>query len=114
MSYNQQMPAPYHEHGVQDGRYEMNAPPSSRERAEYAQYVQNQQPTGLESWFHFRNPSYSKGFIVGAGIALVLANPAVQRAMVAGAVKLWSGMQGGVEEIKERVKDIKAEMSTRD
>ncbi len=66
---------------------------------------------GVESWVNFRNSSYLKGFVVGAGMALVLSNPAVQKALVTGAVKLWSMVQGGVEEVKEQIQDIKAEMS---
>jgi len=66
---------------------------------------------GAESWVNFRNPSYLKGFVVGAGVALVLSNPAVQKALVTGVVKLWSTVQGGVEEVKEQIQDIKAEMS---
>lgn len=71
-------------------------------------------PYGLESWFNFRNSGYLKGFAVGAGVALVLTNPAVQKALVAGAVKVWSTVQGGVEEVKEQIQDIKAEMSQKE
>lgn len=68
-------------------------------------------PYGLESWFNFRNSGYLKGFVVGAGLALVLTNPAVQKAMVSAGVRLWSTVQGGVEEVKEQIQDVKAEMS---
>ena len=73
-----------------------------------------QPTTTLQSWFNFHNSGYLKGFVVGAGVALVLGNPTIQRTLVAGAVKLWTGVQGGMEEIKEHVKDIKAEMSTKE
>lgn len=71
-------------------------------------------PGTFESWFNFHNSGYLKGFVVGAGVALILTNPSVQKALVAGAVKLWSTVQGGVEEVKEQIQDIKAEMSQKD
>ena len=73
-----------------------------------------QQPSAAASWINFSNTTYLKGFVLGAGLTLVAVNPTVQKAVVSGAVKLWSAMQGGVEEIKEHVKDIKAEISTKE
>ena len=74
--------------------------------------LQQQPPgPGVASWFEFSNSGYVKGFLIGAGATLLLTNPAIQKAMVTGAVKLWTFVQGGVEEIKEKVQDIKAEMS---
>jgi len=70
-----------------------------------------QTPSGFISWFEFSNSGYLKGFFVGAGATLLLTNPGVQKAMIRGGVKLWSLFQGGVEEVKEQVKDVKAEMS---
>ncbi len=72
-------------------------------------YASSASPVG--SWFDFSNSSYLKGFVLGAGVTLMLANPAVQKAMVRGTVKLWSLVQGGMEEVKEQFQDIKAEMS---
>ncbi len=66
---------------------------------------------GVQSWFDFRNSGYLKGFVVGAGLTLVLTNPAVQKAMVQAGVRLWSTVQGGMEEVKEQIHDVKAEMS---
>ena len=63
------------------------------------------------SWFAFRDPCYLKGVLLGVGVALVLANPKVQKSLVRGAMKLWTGMQYAVEEVKEQIEDIKAEMS---
>ncbi len=64
-------------------------------------------------WFAFQDPGYLKGLALGAGIAYVLTNPKVQRALVKGAVTLWSAVQGGFEEVKEQVQDIKSEMSVK-
>lgn len=75
-------------------------------------YNQVQTPTsGVPSWFAFTDPSYLKGLLLGAGVTLMLTNPKVQKTMVRGAVKLWSGVQYGMEEIKEQIQDIKAELS---
>ncbi|MGE4497161.1 MAG: YtxH domain-containing protein [Deferribacterales bacterium] len=64
----------------------------------------------LKQWFNFREPSYVKGFAVGAGIALLLTNPTVKKAIVKGVVKVWGGLQSGVEELKEQIRDVQAEV----
>ena len=75
-------------------------------------YASPQVPnTASSNWFDFSNPSYMKGFIVAAGITLVAANPSVQQTLIKGVLKAWSFLQGGVEEIKEQIQDVKAEMS---
>ncbi|PID57617.1 hypothetical protein CSB45_07265 [candidate division KSB3 bacterium] len=67
--------------------------------------------TGFASWFNFSNSGYLKGFVLGAGIAILLTHPAVQRTLLASGIKVWSLFQGGLEEVKEQVHDIRAEMS---
>jgi hypothetical protein len=72
----------------------------------------NQAPGNtIGGWFEFSNASYMKGMLIGAGATLLLTNPGVQKALFRGSVKLWSLVQGGVEEVKEQFQDIKAEMS---
>ncbi|PIE68766.1 MAG: hypothetical protein CSA21_05730 [Deltaproteobacteria bacterium] len=66
--------------------------------------------TGVNSWLDFSNAGYVKGLVLGAGATLLLTNPTVQKAVVRSTVKLWSFIQGGVEEVKEQFHDIKAEM----
>jgi hypothetical protein len=66
---------------------------------------------GLGTWFDFSSAGYLKGFLAGAGLTLLLTNTHVQKALVRGSVKIWSTFQGGVEEVKEQFKDVKAEMS---
>ncbi|GAB7081280.1 YtxH domain-containing protein [Megalodesulfovibrio paquesii] len=68
-------------------------------------------PEGLKSWFNVTDKHYLAGLAAGAAVALVLTNPTVQQALVKGAVKLWTSVQGSIEEIKEKVEDVKAEMS---
>jgi hypothetical protein len=65
----------------------------------------------LASWVNVTDPAYVKGLLLGAGAALVLTNPAVQKALVGGAVRMWAAVQGGIEEIKEQIEDVKAELS---
>ncbi len=72
------------------------------------------QPNGFSSWFNFSNSGYIKGLVIGAGAALLLTNPAVQHALISGSIKIWSLFQGGIEEMKEQVHDIRAEMSQKD
>ncbi len=67
--------------------------------------------TGFTSWFDFSNSGYFKGLLIGAGLALLMTNPAFQHAIIAGSVRIWSMFQGGLEEMKEQVRDIQAEMS---
>jgi len=67
--------------------------------------------SGLSSWVNVSNPDYLKGLALGAGVALVACNPAVRQAIISGAVKVWSAVQGGVEEVKEQIQDVKAELS---
>ncbi|KIX15329.1 YtxH domain-containing protein [Dethiosulfatarculus sandiegensis] len=75
-------------------------------------YYQNQAPSsGVSSWFAVTDSCYLKGMLLGAGVTLLLTNPTVQKTMVRGAVKLWSGVQYGLEEVKEQIQDIKAELS---
>lgn len=71
-------------------------------------------PDGLGSWFNFTDGHYLRGLAIGAAAALVLTNPTVQQALVKGAVTLWSALQGSIEELKEQVEDVKAEMSQQD
>lgn len=73
--------------------------------------AQTQTPSAVGAWFNVTDPVYLKGLLLGAGVALVVANPKVQKALISGAVRLWAAVQGGVEEIKEQIQDVKAELS---
>lgn len=95
--------------------------PRYAENPQYPQPYYQQAPTAqnttsslTQGWFNFQDHSYLKGVAVGAGVALIVANPTVQKAVVSGAVKIWSALQGGVEEVKEQINDIRAEMSQED
>lgn len=64
-------------------------------------------------WFTFSNGTYVKGLLIGAATVFVLTHPTVQRTLIRGAVTAWSGLRGGMEEFKEHVQDVKAEMGQR-
>lgn len=56
------------------------------------------------------NDRFLKGLLIGAAAAYLLTNETVQRTAIKGAVKAWSLLQGGVEELKERFHDAEAEI----
>lgn len=62
------------------------------------------------SFFNLGNDRFLKGLLIGAAAAYLLTNESVQRTAIKGVVKLWGGLQGGVEEIKERFHDAEAEI----
>lgn len=62
-------------------------------------------------WFAVSDPGWVKGLLLGAAVTCALTNPRIQRALVKGAVGVWTAMQGGFEEVKEQFQDIKSEMS---
>jgi hypothetical protein len=76
---------------------------------QYPQYQQYPQQTTVQQWFDYKNPSYVKGAVVGAAVTLLLTNPTVKKAIVKGVVGVWGTLQGGVEELKEQIRDVQAE-----
>ncbi|WP_320170486.1 YtxH domain-containing protein [Maridesulfovibrio sp.] len=103
---NPQQPSYYFQDSNQYGT--VNAQSVAQYPAEAAEY------SAISSWFNVTSTDYLKGLALGAGVALVATNPTVQKAVVSGAVRLWSAIQGGVEELKEQVQDAKAEISRED
>ena len=61
-------------------------------------------------WVDHQFGTGSKGLIIGAAATYLLTNENVQRAAIRGAVKAWTLVQGGVEELKERFQDAEAEL----
>jgi hypothetical protein len=72
----------------------------------------NPPPSGspFSGWFDFSSSNYLKGMLIAAGVTLLAVNPTVQKTVLKGLAKAWSGLQYGVEEVKEQIHDIKAEM----
>ena len=60
------------------------------------------------------NPRFIKGALIGAAAAYLLTNETVQQTTIKTAVKAWSLLQGGVEEMKERFRDAEAELHAAD
>ncbi len=89
----------------QDLQYEKNMYNSPN--AKYA----GENKSILASWFDYKNNTYLKGLLIGAGVTLIATNPTVQKAVVKGSVALWNAIRGGVEEIKEKIEDVKAELA---
>lgn len=59
---------------------------------------------------HLTNPRFLKGALFGALAAYLLSNETVQQNAIKAAVRTWSLVQGGVEEMKERFRDAEAEL----
>jgi len=59
---------------------------------------------------HLTNPRFLKGALFGALAAYLLTNETVQQNAIKAAVRAWSLVQGGVEEMKERFRDAEAEL----
>lgn len=81
-------------------------------------YGQPQQPPqapygsdgGLSSFFNFRDERFIKGALTGAALTFVLTNESFQKNSLKSMLKIWHMLQGGMEEMKERVQDLDAEV----
>lgn len=51
------------------------------------------------------------GLVVGAAATYLLSNEKVQSTVIRTAVSLWATVQGGLEEMKERIRDAEAEVA---
>ncbi|MEG6508990.1 hypothetical protein V6C03_08400 [Methyloligella sp. 2.7D] len=56
------------------------------------------------------NNRFVTGLLVGGALTYVLTNEAVQHAAIRGITQLWLGIQGGLEETKERFRDAESEI----
>ncbi len=59
---------------------------------------------------NFRDQQFWKGALLGAAAALLVTNDTVQKSVIKGAAKVIGAVQGGVQEIKEKFEDVRAEM----
>lgn len=79
--------------------------------AQGAAGAQGQPGAGFNWHQHPAADSLIKGLVVGAGAAYLLTNETAQRTILRTAVQIWSFLQGGVEELKERLHDAEAEVA---
>lgn len=71
--------------------------------------TQNSQPSFLGS---FSNEEFIKGALIGAAVGYILTNEKAQKTIMKTVAKGTQMLQMGVEEMKERFEDVKAEMAS--
>ena len=59
---------------------------------------------------NFRDDQFWKGVLLGAAAALLITSDTVQKAVMKGTASVWTAAQSGVEEVKEKFEDVKAEI----
>lgn len=57
---------------------------------------------------------FLKGLLIGAGITYIMTNEKAQQALFKAIVKTGTFFQAGVEELKERFEDAKAEIQSQE
>ena len=67
-------------------------------------------PSGLTSFFQFDNDSFWKGILVGSLATLLLTNSTVKKGIMKTIIKASASVKGGVEELKEQLADVEAEV----
>ena len=67
-------------------------------------------PSGLTSFLQFDNDSFWKGILVGSLATLLLTNPAVKKGIMKTVIKASASVKGGIEELKEQLADVEAEV----
>lgn len=85
-----------------------NAPPPHLQPQPQPQ-AQPQSPFSLAG-LGLTDDAFVKGLLIGAGASFLLTNETVQKNLISTLVKLWAGVQGGAEEMKERFRDAEAEL----
>jgi hypothetical protein len=75
-----------------------------------AGYADPRQAHQQSSFLNFSNDRFLKGLLIGAAATYLLTNESVQRTAIKGVVQVWSALQGGIEEAKERFHDAEAEL----
>ncbi len=80
------------------------------DRAQIEALLGRQEPSGLAALTG--NQQFLLGALIGAGAAYVLADEALRAKLIRGGLELYTGVLGGIEEIKEQMADIQAEMAS--
>ncbi|MBS3934938.1 MAG: hypothetical protein KGZ43_02095 [Sulfuritalea sp.] len=79
------------------------------DRAQIEALLAQREPTGLAALTG--SQQFLLGALIGAGAAYVLADEALRAKLIRGGLELYTGVLGGIEEMKEQVADIQAEMA---
>lgn len=66
--------------------------------------------SGLASFFQLDNDSFWKGILVGSLATLLLTNSTVKKGIMKTIIKASASVKGGVEELKEQLADVEAEV----
>ena len=61
-------------------------------------------------WLNFSDQQFWKGLLLGAGVTLLVTNETVQKGIMKCVAKVYSTVQGGVGELKEKFEDVQAEV----
>ena len=69
-------------------------------------------PTTSFLGLNVQDSQFWKGALLGAAVTLLITNESVQKGVVKTASKLTAAAQCGIEEIKEKFEDAKAEAQT--
>jgi hypothetical protein len=83
--------------------------PAGLGRAELETLFGRREPTGLAALGG--SQQFLVGALLGAAAAYVLADEALRAKLIRGGMQLYAGITGGIEEIKEQIADIQAEMA---
>lgn len=67
-------------------------------------------PSGPASFFQLDNDSFWKGILVGSLATLLLTNSTVKKGIMKTIIKASASVKGGVEELKEQLADVEAEV----
>jgi len=81
-------------------------------QAYYQQVVQPLAPAAPANSFlglDMQSNQFWKGALIGAAVALLLTNESVQKGVVKAIAKVTAAAQSGIEEMKEKFEDAKAE-----
>lgn len=78
-------------------------------RAELETLLGQRKPTGLAALTG--SQQFLAGALLGAAAAYVLADEALRGKLIRGGMQLYAGLTGGLEEIKEQMADIQAELA---
>lgn len=78
-------------------------------RAELATLLGRPAPAGLAALTG--SQQFLAGALLGAAAAYVLSDEALRAKLIKGGMQLYAGLAGGLEEIKEQMADIQAELA---